>query len=62
MELPATVMRGDRASGEDGGFGARTLREQEQDLTPRDVERTQYTMLALMVLYTCTGLWLLSSK
>ena len=23
--------------------------------------RTQYAMLALMVLYTCTGLWLLSS-
>ena len=28
----------------------------------RTAVRTQYTMLALMVLYTCTGLWLLSSK
>ena len=26
-----------------------------------DAIRTQYAMLALMVLYTCTGLWLLSS-
>jgi hypothetical protein len=28
----------------------------------RTAVRTQYAMLALMVLYTCTGLWLLSSK
>ena len=27
----------------------------------RTAIRTQYAMLALMVLYTCTGLWLLSS-
>ncbi|HET8873881.1 MAG TPA: hypothetical protein VFM83_09360 [Gaiellaceae bacterium] len=28
----------------------------------RTAIRTQYAMLALMVLYTCTGLWLLSAK
>jgi hypothetical protein len=28
----------------------------------RTAVRTQYAMLALMVLYTCTGLWLLSAK
>lgn len=28
----------------------------------RIAARTQYAMLALMVLYTCTGLWLLSAK
>jgi hypothetical protein len=28
----------------------------------RTAVRTQYAMLALMVAYTCTGLWLLSSK
>jgi hypothetical protein len=28
----------------------------------RTASRTQYAMLALMVLYTCTGLWLLSSS
>ncbi len=29
--------------------------------SPKAAVRTQYAMLALMVLYTCTGLWLLSS-
>jgi hypothetical protein len=28
----------------------------------RVAARTQYAMLALMVLYTCTGLWLLSAE
>jgi hypothetical protein len=28
----------------------------------RTAVRTQYAMLALMVLYTCTGLWLLSAN
>jgi hypothetical protein len=30
--------------------------------TARTAVRTQYAMLALMVLYTCTGLWLLSAS
>ena len=49
------------SSGTSSGWCSPTDRTMALFPSAQTAIRTQYAMLALMVLYTCTGLWLLSS-